>query len=233
MKMNLSRIKDALVSVFRDTDVSSEEVFQNLEREQREQRRTGLTPAPQIALIMWCLCAVVMEEAARHSLREKGMAVPDRWDVENGHVARSNTDNQHASMPQASVEPVKHITVTDTVPGFAFNSDALTPQMKERLENIFNKIKTDPTFDGHIDVIGHTDSLGTTEYNNALALHRGEQAAYFLSTLNNKKSSISHYFVGLQRQQPIEVCPAGIGERGQKGRLDENRSILVSHGHTL
>jgi outer membrane protein OmpA-like peptidoglycan-associated protein len=56
---------------------------------------------------------------------------------------------------------------------FLENSDELTPESKAELEQIFAELKRRPLPD--IVVIGHTDTIGNSDYNDRLSLARAER----------------------------------------------------------
>jgi len=56
---------------------------------------------------------------------------------------------------------------------FLEDSDELTPESKAELEQVFSEIKRRPLPD--IVVIGHTDTIGTEDYNDRLSLARAER----------------------------------------------------------
>jgi outer membrane protein OmpA-like peptidoglycan-associated protein len=56
---------------------------------------------------------------------------------------------------------------------FVFNADTLTEESKIAFEGVFEDIKTRPHYD--VEVVGHTDTKGTAEYNARLSLQRAER----------------------------------------------------------
>ena len=94
------------------------------------------------------------------------------------------------------IEPVVKIpvVVNDTlvIPDvlFKFNSADLNPKFTKGLDTLVTKIKG-RTFK-RMEVIGHTDSLGTHAFNAALSLHRAETVKnYLASRLQYPATSIS------------------------------------------
>lgn len=64
---------------------------------------------------------------------------------------------------------------------FLEDSDELTPESKAELEQVFSEIKRRPLPD--IVVIGHTDTVGTEDYNDHLSLARAERMREMLVAL--------------------------------------------------
>ncbi len=56
---------------------------------------------------------------------------------------------------------------------FVFNSDTLTEESKIAFEGVFEDIKRRPHYD--VEVVGHTDTMGTAAYNAGLSLQRAER----------------------------------------------------------
>ena len=100
--------------------------------------------------------------------------------------------------PEKIQEPIKQVVaapiVNDTlvIPDvlFKFNSAELNPKFMKGLDSLVAKIRT-LSFK-QIEVIGHTDSLGTHALNTALSLHRAETVKkYLVDKLQYPPTSIS------------------------------------------
>ncbi|MGH8331104.1 MAG: OmpA family protein [Pseudomonas fluorescens] len=101
----------------------------------------------------------------------------------------ANTPVEHHGCPlpqyPASVkpEPVQSEVITLSDAGdvlFAFNQSELTPAAQSKLDSLIPKLQSDDVVS--IKVIGHTDSVGSDTYNQALSERRASSvAAYLLS----------------------------------------------------
>jgi outer membrane protein OmpA-like peptidoglycan-associated protein len=100
----------------------------------------------------------------------------------------ANTPVEHHGCPlpqyPASVKPVEVVQPeVITLPGdvlFAFNKSDLTPDARSQLDALMGKLQNADVVS--IKVIGHTDSVGSDEYNQALSERRASSvAAYLLS----------------------------------------------------
>ncbi|MGF6517860.1 OOP family OmpA-OmpF porin [Pseudomonas sp. BT76 TE3572] len=101
----------------------------------------------------------------------------------------ANTPVEHHGCPlpqyPASVkpEPVQSEVITLSDVGdvlFAFNQSELTPAAQSKLDSLMPKLQSDDVVS--IKVIGHTDSVGSDTYNQALSERRASSvAAYLLS----------------------------------------------------
>ncbi len=56
---------------------------------------------------------------------------------------------------------------------FSFNSDSLTDESKVAFEGVFEDIRTRQHYD--VEVVGHTDTKGASDYNARLSLQRAER----------------------------------------------------------
>jgi OOP family OmpA-OmpF porin len=99
----------------------------------------------------------------------------------------ANTPVEHHGCPlpqypaSAKPEPVQAevITLSDADDVlFAFNSADLTPSMQSRLDSVMGKLQ-DPSVTS-IKVVGHTDSVGSDEYNLELSQKRASSVAEYL-----------------------------------------------------
>ncbi|MET0775555.1 MAG: OmpA family protein [Pseudomonas mandelii] len=100
----------------------------------------------------------------------------------------ANTPVEHHGCPlpqyPASVKPVEVVQPeVITLPGdvlFAFNQSDLSPSAQSQLDALMSKLQNADVVS--IKVIGHTDSVGSDEYNQALSERRASSvAAYLLS----------------------------------------------------
>nr|WP_180203146.1 OmpA family protein [Pseudomonas sp. SbOxS1]NYU02776.1 OmpA family protein [Pseudomonas sp. SbOxS1] len=99
----------------------------------------------------------------------------------------ANTPVEHHGCPlpqypdSVKAEPVQAevITLSDADDVlFAFNSADLTPSMQSKLDSVMGKLQ-DPSV-ASIKVVGHTDSVGSDEYNQELSQRRASSVADYL-----------------------------------------------------
>jgi outer membrane protein OmpA-like peptidoglycan-associated protein len=117
---------------------------------------------------------------------EDGDGVFDRRDRCPDTPANTPVDHRGCPLPQypASVKPVEVVQPeVITLPGdvlFAFNKSDLTPSAQSQLDALMGKLQNADVVS--IKVIGHTDSVGSDAYNQALSERRASSvAAYLLS----------------------------------------------------
>ncbi|KPU50698.1 ompA family protein [Pseudomonas fluorescens] len=115
---------------------------------------------------------------------EDGDGVFDRRDRCPDTPANTPVDHHGCPMPRypaASVKPEaaqsEVITLSDDVL-FAFNQSDLTPTAKSRLDALMSKFEDADVVS--IKVVGHTDSVGSDAYNQALSERRASSVAEYL-----------------------------------------------------
>ncbi|WPN31360.1 OmpA family protein [Pseudomonas sp. P5_109] len=130
---------------------------------------------------------------------EDGDGVFDRRDRCPDTPANTPVDHRGCAVPQypASVppEPVQSevITLSDVL--FVFNQSDLTPTAKSQLDALMSKFEDADVVS--IKVVGHTDSVGSDAYNQALSERRA--------------SSVAEYLIS-QGVAPTKVTSEGRGE---------------------
>lgn len=152
---------------------------------------------------------------------EDGDGVFDRRDRCPDTPANTPVDHHGCPMPQypaASVKPEaaqsEVITLSDDVL-FAFNQSDLTPTAKSRLDALMSKFEDADVVS--IKVVGHTDSVGSDAYNQALSERRASSVAEYLlsqGVVPNKVTS-----EGKGESQPIADNETEAG-RAKNRRVD-------------
>ena len=96
--------------------------------------------------------------------------------LQGGEVSQAEVQARFGTTLQALPAPPATFTLY-----FLEDSDELTPESKAELDRIFAEIKRRPLPD--IVVIGHTDTVGTNEYNDRRSLARAERMREMLVEL--------------------------------------------------
>ncbi|POF43014.1 hypothetical protein B0D71_08965 [Pseudomonas laurylsulfativorans] len=116
---------------------------------------------------------------------EDGDGVFDRRDSCPDTPANTPVDHRGCAVPQypASVtpEPAQSEVITLSDAGdvlFAFNQSDLTPTAKSQLDALMSKFEDAGVVS--IKVVGHTDSVGSDAYNQALSERRASSVAEYL-----------------------------------------------------
>jgi OOP family OmpA-OmpF porin len=114
---------------------------------------------------------------------EDGDGVFDRRDRCPDTPANTPVEHHGCPLPQypVSVKPVQSEVITLSDAGdvlFAFNQSELTPAAQSQLDSIMGKLQDASVVS--IKVIGHTDSVGSDVYNQALSERRASSVAQYL-----------------------------------------------------
>lgn len=120
-----------------------------------------------------------------------------------------------ATVDADGCEIIESLTIDLVEDEFDFDSAVLKPAMEAALTDLADRIKASA---GHetLTIIGHTDSIGTEEYNQGLSERRAESAAMFLQGLGIDSISTS----GMGETQPV-------ADNGTKEGRAMNRRIEV------
>lgn len=110
-------------------------------------------------------------------------------------------------------KPVDIVLAGDVT--FAFNKSELTPQAQTTLNELVNKIEVD--FLKKVEVVGHTDSIGSEQYNQALSVKRAFIVANYLINIGLPADKIVQWGEG--EQQPITTNETALG-RAKNRRVE-------------
>ncbi len=119
-----------------------------------------------------------------------------------------NTDNEivdSRSMPLLEVD--KKFVIENIL--FEFNRATFDPSFTPELRNIFNILKAYPTI--HIEIRGHTDFVGSDEYNIALSDARARAVKKYLTDRGVSPARITTR--GMGKSHPIAPNDSEIGRR--------------------
>ena len=129
-----------------------------------------------------------------------------------------------AAPPPAPMAPAAPVYTTSTIKAealFDFDKSDLKPEGKAAISDLDKQIKSQGTQVIDINVVGHTDSIGTEEYNQALSLRRA--------------TSVKDYMVS-EGIDPGIIDVSGKGEtepvadNSTKAGRAQNRRVEISVG---
>jgi outer membrane protein OmpA-like peptidoglycan-associated protein len=118
--------------------------------------------------------------------------------IETGRATAEETQARFGAALAA--QPPRPVTF---VLHFLGNSDEFTPESKLEIQKIFPEIARTPA--PEIVVVGHTDRVGTVEYNDALSLRRAERVRQNLIQLGVARDSIQ--VAGRGEREPLVPTP--------------------------
>jgi outer membrane protein OmpA-like peptidoglycan-associated protein len=98
---------------------------------------------------------------------------------------------------------------------YDFDSDVVKPQARDNLRNLAQSLDKYPGSD--LLILGHTDSIGTDEYNKRLSVRRADAAAEYLIGQGVARSRIATG--GLGEEEPVASNDTEQG-RSQNRRVE-------------
>lgn len=121
------------------------------------------------------------------------------------------------SIPGATVERVGEGIQVTFASGllYDFDSDDVKPTARSNLRTLAQSLDKYP--DSELLILGHTDSVGTTEYNKDLSVRRADAAAEYLVGQGVSRSRLATG--GLGEEEPVASNEAAEG-RGRNRRVE-------------
>jgi outer membrane protein OmpA-like peptidoglycan-associated protein len=105
---------------------------------------------------------------------------------------------------------------------FGFDEDAMSDRTRRQLEIVAAMLKSDPN--KKINLSGHTDALGTEEYNNSLSANRADTVRDFLTAAGVPEAQIVTVAKGAS--QPRRPNVTETGEDNPDGRRANRRTEI-------
>lgn len=125
----------------------------------------------------------------------QGTSTPD-WRIYSGvNIVFGPLFGQKDPIQKVRIKKIVRLTLNNLQ--FEFNSDELTPQSKQLIDQLIAKVKEHGRFK-KITIVGHTDSIGSVEYNQKLS----ERRALAIKNILVKKLPVA----------PSKVVAKGAGE---------------------
>ncbi|MEE2038926.1 OmpA family protein [Nocardiopsis sp. CT-R113] len=169
----------------------------------------GLVPRVGLVRLIWVLLAGGTTAASTHT-----SALAARTDIvaeapaqhEPGHGPQT----EHATGKQAGDQESRVVDRTRTLSGFGFDSDKLSPEMKESLEPTLGMINDFGAPDVPVTVTGHTDPVGAPAYNQYLSEQRAQAVAGYLA--QHLGEEVEFEVLGAGSTQPPDDPQVSYGE---------------------
>jgi OOP family OmpA-OmpF porin len=109
---------------------------------------------------------------------------------------------------------------------FAFDSAELKPTARERLDGLVQKIDTFPELN-RVRITGHTDRIGSEEYNQGLSERRARSVEAYILTNSRKVRASQIEAIGLGERDPIVPCEGYRNRAALIECLQPNRRVEV------
>ena len=124
-------------------------------------------------------------EAAAQSAQVAGKSAQQAQAAADGALARANAVGTEVNKRVDTVEEATRrlvftVTINEDQGNFAFGQAALPDEAKGRLDEVITQLKNDPKSNIFIEIEGHTDNVGSREFNHALGLERAESVKRYL-----------------------------------------------------
>lgn len=136
--------------------------------------------------------------------------------------------NTILSEPLASVETEEILVPINTTRAFknvifAFDAFGLTDGAKKEIQTIYAQMVANPAW--HISIDGHTDALGSTDYNQRLSEKRAEAVAQYLMALGLVQERVT--WQGHGSTLPLTESPLP-AEQGKNRRVEFTMTVAPS-----
>ncbi|MCC7045420.1 MAG: OmpA family protein [Alphaproteobacteria bacterium] len=105
--------------------------------------------------------------------------------------------------PAGEAKPVQAVSAVAVNIMFDFNSDRLSPQGREILDNLGRALSSERLRGSRFMLEGHTDSKGSADYNQALSERRALSAKAYLVTAH-KIDAVRLQTVGKGKSEPLD-----------------------------
>lgn len=153
-------------------------------------------------------------------LDSDGDGVPDYLDECPGTPAGAKVDSRGCVPVQDdTVKTEVRATLDDKMVNFAFDKAALTASGKQVLDNVVAFINQEMAYVKMINVVGHTDSVGTEAYNQKLSVRRAKAVSDYLISKGIPAAKIST--TGKGESEPVA------DNKTAAGRAKNRRSTVT------
>ena len=131
---------------------------------------------------------------------------------------------QPAKPAPAAKPGAKTLTITSTQL-FAFNSSVLSNEAKARVDReVISRLNEFATIQ-FINVYGHTDRIGSAQYNQKLSERRANAVKAYLISKGVAAGQVETY--GYGKTSPVKSCPGNMSQKALIECLAPNRRVVV------
>ncbi|MCB1689533.1 MAG: OmpA family protein [Halioglobus sp.] len=136
-------------------------------------------------------------------------------DVASGPALSTYVADTLLTPKEAALEYTTHTVSAEVL--FDFDKSVVKPQGKAVLQKLADTIKAQGLAVGDIDVVGHTDSVGSDEYNQALSIRRAAAVKAYLVSGGLSAGIID--VIGMGERDPVATNDTAQG-RAMNRRVD-------------
>lgn len=140
--------------------------------------------------------------------------------------------DKEAAQPPVVVTPPPAPVYEDRVESlssnflFGFNKDTLRPQALQTLNNLASRLNNTDVESARVE--GHTDFMGTDQYNQALSERRANVVANYLVSQGVPAAKISAVGYGESQARMTAQCQAEVAKLGKKVSAAKKRATLIA-----
>lgn len=135
-------------------------------------------------------------------------------------------DREAVAPVQQDPEYVDETVSLSTKTLFGFDKDNLRPEAQENLNALAQRLSNDSV--QTVRVEGHTDFMGSEQYNQALSERRANVVANYLVGRGVASSKISAVGLGESQAQMTATCEAEVAKLGKKVSKAKKRAALIA-----
>ncbi|WP_328984885.1 OmpA family protein [Thiorhodovibrio winogradskyi] len=150
------------------------------------------------------------------------------WTNSSGECWQSQSGPSDVA-PCAAAEIIKSLTIELTNDEFDFNSAAIKPEMAVALDGIARAVR-ESSGDEMLTIVGHTDSVGSQEFNYKLGLRRAESTKDYLASLGIPTSRMLTRSAG--KLEPIATNDNDAG-RARNRRIEIRTRFYTEGGRPV
>jgi len=154
---SVGEVNDKVTALSKQVEETQERTKQNEQKIQQVDEKYG----KQVA-------AVDEKAAAAGKSASNAQATADRAILRADEVEK------------ASKKLIYEVTINEAEGNFKFGSAELPEAAKAQIDQLIEKLKADPNKGGYIEIEGHTDNVGSPEFNEKLGLQRAEMVKQYL-----------------------------------------------------
>jgi len=135
-------------------------------------------------------------------------------------------DREAVAAVQQAPEYVDETVSLSSKTLFGFDKDNLRPEAQENLDALAQRLSNENV--QTVRVEGHTDFMGSEEYNQALSERRANVVANYLVGRGVPSSKVSAVGLGESQAQMTATCEAEVAKLGKKVSKAKKRAALIA-----
>jgi len=188
--------------------------------------RTGATAAALLSAVIGAGAVAV----ARADVMEHFWSGPDDtgWTNSSGECWQSQSGPRNLA-PCAAEEIIESLTIELVNDEFDFNSAAIKPEMAVALDGVARAVR-ESSGDEMLTIVGHTDGIGSQEYNFKLGMRRARSTKDYLIGVGIPASRMVTRSAG--KLEPIATNETDAG-RARNRRIEIRTQFYTDSGQAV